>query len=115
MTFFIMIWAWSSLGFFALASGMEKHQKQIFLKVFDAKKTFIFTIFGWLILISTLVICLMAGAISTMLSYWIGSLTFSALMVGLTLSYYADHSKKIAGILFILGLISTAMYYVSTT
>ena len=115
MTFFIMIWAWSSLGFFALASAMEKHQKQIFLKALDAKKTVIFKVVGWCFLALTLIICLISGPISNMLSYWIGSLTFAALLVGLTLSYHVEHTQKFAWLLLILGSISAILYYVLLT
>ncbi|MEG1093415.1 MAG: DUF3325 domain-containing protein, partial [Acinetobacter sp.] len=32
MIWFLIIWALATLGFFALASSMSKHQKQIFAK-----------------------------------------------------------------------------------
>ncbi len=32
MMFFLLIWALSSLGFFALACSMSKHQKQFYSK-----------------------------------------------------------------------------------
>ena len=32
MIWFLVIWALATLGFFALASSMSKHQKQIFAK-----------------------------------------------------------------------------------
>jgi vacuolar-type H+-ATPase subunit I/STV1 len=111
MSFFILIWSISTIAFFALASGMEKHQKQIFLKTLTPKMTLFFGILGWLLLIIGLILCLYKGHISNMISYWVGVLTFAALAVGLTLSYKAEYSRKIAIILSVLAIISAGLYY----
>ena len=39
MMFFLLIWALTSLGFFALATSMSKHQKQIFDTELNPAKT----------------------------------------------------------------------------
>lgn len=46
MMFFFFIWSISSLGFFALASSMTKHQKQIFGHELNSQKTRYATIIG---------------------------------------------------------------------
>ena len=95
MMFFLLIWALTSLAFFALAMSISKHQKQIFDTELDPAKTQLATIFGWVLLIIALTLCLLTGAVSNMISYWLGSLTFAALVVGLSLSYLASKIKVI--------------------
>ncbi|MFX1825252.1 DUF3325 domain-containing protein [Acinetobacter lwoffii] len=95
MMFFLLIWALTSLGLFALAASMSKHQKQIFAQELDASKTRLASILGWVILILALILCLFAGTISNMISYWLGSLTFAALVVASSLSYLASRIKVI--------------------
>lgn len=104
MMFFLLIWSITSLGFFALAASMQKHQKQIFGYSLNTSKTILASIFGWLLLIIGLILCLFAGAMSNMISYWIGSLSFSALFVGLSLSYAAMKIKSIIIVCFLLTL-----------
>lgn len=96
MMFFLLIWTLTSLGFFALAMSMSKHQKKIFDTELDPAKTLLATILGWLLLIIALILCLLTGAVSNMISYWLGSLTFAALVVGLSLSYLESKIKVIA-------------------
>ena len=93
MMFFLLIWGLASLGFFALAASMSKHQKQMFGTELDASKTRLASIIGWVLLIFALILCLYAGAASNMISYWLGSLTFAALLVCLSLSYCASRIK----------------------
>ncbi|MCJ8511926.1 DUF3325 domain-containing protein [Acinetobacter lwoffii] len=95
MMFFLLIWALTSLGFFTLAMSMSKHQKQIFDTELNPKKTQLATILGWVLLIIALILCLLTGFASNMISYWLGSLTFAALVVGLSLSYLASKIKVI--------------------
>lgn len=106
MMFFLLIWALTSLGFFVLAASMSKHQKQIFAKELDASKTRLATIIGWVILIMALILCLLTGTISNMISYWLGSLTLAALFVGLSLSYLESKIKMIVMICALILLIS---------
>ena len=106
MIFFLLIWSLSTLGFFALASSMPKHQKQIFLTELDASKTRFAAYISWIILLTALVFCIFQGQLSNMLSYWVGVLTFSALFVGLMLSYFPDKIKKLMLICLVLFLIS---------
>ena len=106
MSFFLLIWSISSLAFIALASAMSKHQKQIFNRELNPAQNRIATILGWLLLLTSLVICLLSGKISSMLSYWVGVLTFAALLIGLMLSYYSDKIKSLAYLLIGLTIIS---------
>ena len=110
MIFFLFIWSLSALGFIALAASISKHQKQIFGKELDAGKLLLATLVGWGLLIIALIFCLFNGVISNMVSYWLGSLTFAALAVGLSLTYLENKIKVITivfvGIAVLSGLIS---------
>ncbi|WP_168526518.1 DUF3325 domain-containing protein [Acinetobacter sp. A3] len=110
MMFFLFIWSLSAIGFIALAASMSKHQKQIFGKELDAGKTRLATLAGWGLLIIALIFCLFSGTISNMVSYWLGSLTFAAFAVGLSLTYLESKIKVISIsfviILFFSSLIS---------
>jgi hypothetical protein len=112
MILFLMIWSLSSLAFFALASSMSKHQKQIFGRELDESKTRLASISGWGLLILALVICISQGTLSNMISYWLGVLTFSALFVGLCLSYFESRIKKIATATAMIWIISTFTYLI---
>lgn len=105
MIFFLMIWSLCSIAFFALASSMSKHQKQIFGHELASSKTRLVLILGWVLLLIALILCIMSAQLSNMISYWIGVLTFSALFVGLCISYLATHIQKITiATLLIFGL-----------
>ena len=95
MMFFLFIWAMSSLGFFALASSMAKHQKQIFGYELKPLHSRIFKIAGWILLILALALCTTQGHWSTHISYWVGTISFAALFSGLCLSYYPQLCRKI--------------------
>lgn len=106
MIFFLSIWSLSNLGFFALASSMSKYQKQIYLTELDTSKTRFARCIGWLILLITLGICISQGQ----MSYWVGVLTFSALFVGLMLSYFPEKIKKLMRMCLLLSIISGLLY-----
>ncbi len=106
MIFFLLVWSLTALGFIALASSMSKHQKQMFGKELDASKTRLATILGWVLLIIALILCLLMGTVSNMLSYWIGSLTFAALAIALSLTYLESKIKVITLGFAILAIIS---------
>lgn len=107
MSFFLLIWSISSLAFIALASAMSKHQKQIFNRELNPAQSRVSASLGWLLLLTSLMICLFSGKISSMLSYWVGVLTFAALLIGLMLSYYSDKIKSLAYLLIGLTIITT--------
>lgn len=106
MMFFLCIWALTSLGFFALAASMSKHQKQMFGHELAPQKTKLATVMGWVLLIIALILCLCSGAISNMICYWVGCLTLAALVVGLSLSYLETKVKAIAIMITIIFVIS---------
>jgi hypothetical protein len=106
MSFFLLIGSISSLALIALASAMSKHQKQIFNRELSLAQTYAASSLGWILLPVSLVICLLSGKISTMLSYWIGVLTFAALLIGLMLSYYPNKIKALAYLLIGLAAVS---------
>lgn len=110
MILFLVIWSLSSLAFFALASSMSKHQKQIFGRELDGSKTRLASILGWGLLILALVICIFQGSVSSMISYWLGVLTFSALFAGLCLSYFESPINKIIIITAIILLMSSISF-----
>ena len=112
MIFFILIWSMCTVAFFALASSMSKHQKQIFGHELDASKTRYATIVGWVLLIVALVTCMTQGNFSNMISYWVGVLSFAALFVGLILSYFADQIKRLVIVCISIGILSFIIYIV---
>lgn len=112
MILFLVMWSLTSLAFFALASSMSKHQKQIFGRELDKSKTRLASISGWGLLLLALVVCIYQGTLSSMISYWVGVLTFSALFVGLCLSYFESKIKKIAIATAMIWIISTFTYLI---
>ena len=111
MIFFILIWSICTVAFFALASCMSKHQKQIFGRELTASKTKLATLIGWVLLIIALVICITHGNLSNMISYWIGALTFSAFFVGLCLSYFAHKAKQVMACI-VIAILSCITYLI---
>ena len=111
MMFFLLIWSLSSLAFIALASSMSKHQKQIFGNELNAIQTRYATIIGWLLLTFSLVICILSGKLSNMLSFWVGVLSFAALFVGVSLSYFKQQIKAFTLALCMLSLMSATILW----
>lgn len=106
MIFFLLIWSISSLAMIGLASSMSKHQKQIYGHELAENPMLFATLSGWGLLSISLIICLMSGKPSSMLSLWVGILTFSALFVGSLLSYCSAQIKTAAIICFIVSCIA---------
>lgn len=113
MIFFLLIWSLTSLGFLSLAASMSKHQKQLFQRELTSIQTKQAALLGWGLLAIALIISLCAGTISNMLSYWIGCLTFAALLVASCLSYYAQHVKKFALVCVLITFISAVLSLIS--
>lgn len=111
MMFFLLIWSLCSLAFIALASSMSKHQKQIFGNELNTIQTRYATIIGWLLLTFSLVICILSGKFSNMLSFWVGVLSFAALFVGVSLSYFEQKIKAFTLALCILSLMSATILW----
>lgn len=111
MMFFLLIWSLSSLAFIALASSMSKHQKQIFGNELNTIQTRYATIIGWLLLTFSLVICILSGKLSNMLSFWVGVLSFAALFVGVSLSYFEQKIKAFTLALCMLSLMSATILW----
>lgn len=111
MMFFLLIWSLCSLAFIALASSMSKHQKQIFGNELNTIQTRYATIIGWLLLTFSLVICILSGKLSNMLSFWVGVLSFAALFVGVSLSYFEQKIKAFTLALCILSLMSATILW----
>ena len=109
MIFFLLIWAMNTLGFITLASSMSKHQKQFFGHELPASRTKLAIYLGWILLILALILSLLPNTLSNGISYWVGVLTFSALFVGLTLSYFSHKIKIIITILLIITLLSAVI------
>ena len=111
MMFFLLIWSLSSLAFIALASSMSKHQKQIFGNELNTRQTRYATIIGLLLLTFSLVICILSGKLSNMLSFWVGVLIFAALFVGVSLSYFEQKIKAFTLALCMLSLMSATILW----
>lgn len=111
MMFFLLIWSLCSLALIALASSMSKHQKQIFGNELNTKQTRYATQIGWLLLTISLVISILSGKLSNMLSFWMGVLSFAALFVGVSLSYFEQKIKTFALALSALSLVSAVIVW----
>lgn len=111
MLLFLCIFSLSSLGFIALACSMSKHQKQIFNTELNNIQSQYATVIGWLLLILALALGLAVGSISNMLSYWIATLSFAALLVALSLSYCAAKVKPIAIGCTVIAILSGFLHF----
>lgn len=72
---------------------MQKHQRDIFTAKTSDTQSRLYQIVGWLLLGLTAVIAIIWKGASIGLSEWIGCLTFSALMVGLCMTYFPKKIK----------------------
>lgn len=106
MMSFLLIWSLSGLGFISLAASMSKHQKQIFAQELEASKSHVAQVCGWILLAISLVLSVSSSTLSNGISYWIGILTFSALAIGLCLSYYSHKMKLFTLILGFIVILS---------
>lgn len=104
-----ILWCVSVIAFSSLAASMSKHQRDIFIGKVSPQKTRLLQIFGWSILLLSVVVVIFWRGASIGLSEWLGCLTFAALMVGLTLTYFpkklAQFNMAIGGILVVLSII----------
>lgn len=105
MMWFLLIWSLNSMAFFALASSMSKHQKQMFNRELAPTQTRLASIVGWVMLLISFIACICTMQISNGMSYWVGTLSFAALFVGLTLSYFAHKAKLLAILSAVLAVI----------
>lgn len=106
MMWFLLIWSLNNLAFFALASSMAKHQKQLFARELAPTQSRLARLMGWLILTLSFIACLYDMQVSNGISYWIGILSFSALLVAVTLTYFAHRAILLAILSLILAVIS---------
>lgn len=83
----------SVFAFSCLACSMQKHQRDIFTAKTSDTQSRLYQIVGWLLLGLTAVIAIIWKGASIGLSEWIGCLTFSALMVGLCMTYFPKKIK----------------------
>lgn len=111
MMLFLLIWSLTCLGFAGLAASMTKHQKHIFQAELSKIQSTQAMVIGWVFLIMALIICLSAGTLSNMISYWVGCLSFAAMSVAICLSYYAEQLKKFAIVCVIIALISAILHF----
>jgi hypothetical protein len=107
MMFFLLIWSLSTLGFVGLACSMSKHQKQIAAKVWSKSETNLAKYIGWLFIVLALVVCILNGTLSNMISYWVGTLSFAALTVALTLTYIETKVKYLVATALVVTVVSS--------
>ncbi|MEC8887480.1 MAG: DUF3325 domain-containing protein [Pseudomonadota bacterium] len=80
-------------AFSCLACSMQKHQRDIFTAKISDTQSRLYQIVGWLLLGLMAVIAIIWKGASIGLSEWIGCLTFSALIVGLCMTYFPKKIK----------------------
>lgn len=98
----------SVFAFSCLACSMQKHQRDIFTAKISDKQSRLFQVVGWLLLGLTAVVAIFWKRASIGLSEWIGCLTFSALIVGLCMTYFPKKIKwlnvVVGGVIWVLVL-----------
>lgn len=109
MILFLLVWSISTLGFLALAIGMEKHQKQLLSQPLTQKQTQLSQGLGWLILILALIVAIMHYHIANGISYWVGVMTFAACFTLLMLSYFSHLFKVVSISISIIIVICAAL------
>lgn len=109
MIFFLLVWSISTLGFLALALGMEKHQKQLLTQPLNHKQTRISQFFGWFLLTFALIVAIAHYHIADGISYWVGVISFSAFFILLMLSYFNHLFKVVSLSTIALVVICTAL------
>ena len=112
MSYFLLIWSLSALGFLALASSMQKHQKQLFSTELSSKHSQLAKISGWLLLILSLALCFIAYPTSNAISYWIAVLSFAGVATILWLSYATFKTQHYAMALGGLSVISALLSFI---
>lgn len=104
----LLLWCILVWGFSALAASMSKHQRDIFVAKVPEQKTRIFQITGWVILTLAAILAIFYKGASVGLSEWIGVMSFAALLVGLTLTYFPKKLFQlniVIAVLFIIVLV----------
>ncbi|AOA57605.1 DUF3325 domain-containing protein [Acinetobacter larvae] len=91
----VLLWSAMTLGLFSICSSMSKHQKQVFEKTLSVQQSKILFYLGWGILIISFIYSLFRYSPSLGMSYWVGAISFAALLVGFTLSYLEKHFKRV--------------------
>ncbi|WP_333663051.1 DUF3325 domain-containing protein [Acinetobacter sp.] len=103
-----ILWCISVFAFSSLACGMNKHQRDIFTAKVTEQKTRLFQIVGWVVLAVSAVLVLFWKGASIGMTEWLCCLTFAALAVGLTLTYFPKKLFQLNGVvagLFVILLI----------
>ncbi len=92
---FFLIYFLCLLGFLHICFSMSRHQKQVFQKVLQEKYNIWYLITGYSILVIALVLSIYQWGKSIGICYWIGILSFAALLILWSLSYYPIHLKLV--------------------
>ena len=105
-----ILWCVSMVAFSSLAASMSKHQRDIFTAKVTPQKTRLFQMVGWVILALSAVLMIFWKGASIGLSQWLGTISFAALPVGLTLTYFP---KKLAQLNIVVAILSVIFLMIS--
>lgn len=83
-------------GFAALAACMDRHRDPFGTQTLTSGQIRLFRAAGFVLLGSSLQICLAHGSTSVALSAWVGLLAFAALALGLLLTYAPHTARPVA-------------------
>ncbi|MDR1646700.1 MAG: DUF3325 domain-containing protein [Zoogloeaceae bacterium] len=85
---FLLVFAWSALGFGLLSASMERHTKQIFdVKTQNEGMRYLWSVLGWLMLVLALLPAIHGYGLSVGVAVWVGFLALSATLIALLLTY----------------------------
>ena len=113
MSLFMIVWGLSALGFLSLSLAMSKHQKQYLLPALTNKQTQCVQLLGWGLLVLTLIVSINHYGVANGISYWVGILSFSALLILAMLSYFPSKFKAVASFLGIFSIIGICLLMMS--
>jgi len=74
------------LGFAALSMGMSRHQRDVLGKALPAARTRSVKLAGWLLLAASWAAAIASDGAALGSVYWLGALTFGALVVALSVT-----------------------------
>ncbi|MFC1397489.1 DUF3325 domain-containing protein [Acinetobacter lactucae] len=102
---FFLIYFLCLLGFLHICFSMSRHQQQVFQKALQAKHNIWYLVTGYSILVIALALSIYHWGGSIGICYWIGILSFAALLIIWLLSYYPLQLKLVNQFLRVIILV----------
>lgn len=100
-----VLWAVNVISFSCLVAAMSKHQRDLFGRALVQKQSQLLKLVGWTLLSVTLLVTCLTRSPSIGIPIWTCAITFSALVVGLVVTYLPVKFKVISLVAIALSLI----------